>query len=683
MEQPGARQSGEPSDGATGAARSKDERAGETLSERVRRTLLGAPRDVSDTSQLHKMSLIAFLAWVGLGADGLSSSAYGPEEAFKALGHHTYLALGLAVATALTVFIISASYSSIIEQFPTGGGGYVVASHLLGPRIGVVSGCALVVDYVLTITTSIASGGDTVFSFLPMNVHHLKLPCEYLTIGVLIALNLRGVKESIKALTPIFLVFLLAHALLLATTIIGHAGQVPAMAHQVRSGFSSGLTTLGLGGMALLLLRAYALGGGTYTGIEAVSNGLQIMREPRVETGKRTMLYMALSLALTAGGILIGYLLLDARFVSGKTMNAVLAEKVFGGWHAAGMPFGYWLVLITLISEGLLLVVAAQTGFIDGPRVMANMATDSFWPHRFAALSEQLTMQNGVLLMGAAALAMLFYTQGSIQTLVYMYSINVFLTFTLSQLGMSRHWWGHRGDRRRRRHLVVHGVALAMCASILVITVFERFTHGGWLTVLITSVFVALCYAINQHYRNARAGLRQLDEVLGSLPTTGEPNREPLDSKVPTAVLLVSAFNGFGVHTLLSILRFFPGLFKQFVFVSIAVVDSGSFKGKEELEALQKHTEEDVAKYVDLTRRLGFPADSVCHLGIEVVAEASRVCERLSRIYPKATFFTGKLVFRRERLFFRLLHNETSMIIQRRLQWMGVPMVVLPVRAEV
>ncbi len=231
-----------------------------SLSERVRRTVLGAPRDVTDTSQLHKMSLIAFLAWVGLGADGLSSSAYGPEEAFRTLGEHTYLAIALAVATALTVLIISASYSSIIEQFPTGGGGYVVASHLLGPRIGVISGCALVVDYVLTITVSIASGGDAVYSFLPQRLHHLKLPSEFLVIGLLIALNLRGVKESIKTLMPIFLVFLGTHALLIGWSVLGHLGQVPVVAHQVSRGFSSGLTTLGLGGMAVLLMRAYALG---------------------------------------------------------------------------------------------------------------------------------------------------------------------------------------------------------------------------------------------------------------------------------------------------------------------------------------------------------------------------------------------------------------------------------------
>jgi amino acid transporter len=653
------------------------------LTDRVRRAILGAPRDVSDTSHLHKMSLIAFLAWVGLGADGLSSSAYGPEEAFRALGEHTYLAGGLAIATALTVLIISVSYTRIIEQFPTGGGGYVVASHLLGPNIGVVSGCALVVDYVLTITVSIAGSGDAIFSFLPPGWVHWKLPAEFVAIALLIALNLRGVKESVQVLLPIFLVFLGTHALLIGWAVLSHMNDIPEVSGRLHQGFSSGLTTLGLGGMALLLVRAYALGGGTYTGIEAVSNGLQIMREPRVATAKRTMTYMAISLALTASGILIGYLLLRVQHVPGKTMNAVLSERVFGSWHLASVPFGYWLVLVTLVSEGLLLVVAAQAGFIDGPRVMANMAVDSYLPHRFASLSEQLSMQNGVLLMGLAALAMLAYTQGNIQTLIYMYSINVFLTFSLSQLAMSRFWKQRPKAPGRRRNLGIHLVALVLCASILVITVIERFTHGGWVTVLLTSVFVLLCYGIHRHYRKSAEGLRQLDDILTTLPQTGEARPRALDPKLPTAVLLVSGYSGFGVHTLLSILRFFPGLYKQFIFVSVAVVDSGSFKGKEEIEDLQRHTEEDLAKYVEVARRMGFAADCVWSVGIEVVSEAAVLCQQLAKLYPKATFFTGKLVFQRERFFYGLLHNETSKIIQRRLQWVGVPMVVLPIRARV
>jgi hypothetical protein len=369
--------------------------------------------------------------------------------------------------------------------------------------------------------------------------------------------------------------------------------------------------------------------------------------------------------------------------VDGKTMNAVLSEQAFGSWHLGGLPIGYWLVLVTLISEGLLLFVAAQAGFIDGPRVMANMAVDSYFPHRFAALSEQLSMQNGVLLMGSAALAMLFYTRGNIHVLVVMYSINVFLTFSLSQIGMWRFWWPRRGDPKRPYHIFIHGLAMVMCAGILAITVFEKFGHGGWVTVVITAIFVLLCLRVKQHYDSIRAGLRQLDDILGSIPTTGEPNTQPLNPNVPTAVILVSGFSGLGVHTILSTLRFFPGLYKQFIFVSIAVVDSGHFKGREEIEALQQKTEEDVRKYVDLTRRLGFPAEGVTEIGIEVVAEATEVCERVARQYPKATIISGKLVFRQERMFNRLLHNETPTLIQRRLQWVGVPMVVLPVRANV
>ena len=654
-----------------------------TLRERIERRLLGAPRDVTDRHVFHRMSLIAFLAWVGLGADGLSSSAYGPEEAFRALGEHTYLAVALAVATAVTVLILSASYRNIIDEFPGGGGGYVVASRFIGPKAGVVSGCALIVDYVLTITVSIAGGGNAVFSFVGPSLHRWKLPAEYATIALLIVLNLRGVKESVKVLLPIFLVFLATHALLISGAVLAHAGAVPQVAASVSTGFSTGLATLGWTGMLMLFLRAYSLGGGTFTGIEAVSNGLQIMREPRAETGKRTMTYMAVSLAVTASGILVGYLLLHTRPAAGMTMNASLAEAVFGGWRLAGGSIGYSLVLITLVSEGMLLFVAAQAGFIDGPRVMANMAVDSFFPHRFAALSERLTMQNGVLLMGGAALAMLFYTRGDIHTLIVMYSINVFVTFTLSQLSMTRFFLGRRDAPSRERNLTLHVVALVMCATILAITIYEKFSHGGWLTVAITTVVVLLCFAIRAHYDRVRSGLRKLDEILGSLSTRGEPNRGPLDRNAPTAVQLVNGFNGLGIHTLLSTLRFFPGLYKQFVFVSVSVVDSGVFKGKEEVDALQRQTAEDLASYVRVARGLGFPAEALTDVGTEVLEVATRLCADVSHRYPKATIITGRLVFRKEAWFDRVLHNETPKLIQQRLQWLGVPMVVLPVRAQV
>src|SRR6185503_9938367 len=254
---------------------------------------------------------IPFLAWVGLGADGLSSSAYGPEEAFRQLGTHGYLSLALALAMITTIFVISTAYSRIIEEFPHGGGGYLVATKLLGERVGVVSGSALLIDYVLTITVSIAAAGDALFSFLPLDPHVWKMPIEVLMIAGLTTLNLRGVRESVMALTPIFLAFLITHVVLIGWGLIAHVPEVASTAAEVRTGFQDGLATLGAAGLFMLFVHAYSLGSGTYTGIEAVSNGLQMMREPRVQTAKRTMMYMATSLSITAAGLILCYLLWD------------------------------------------------------------------------------------------------------------------------------------------------------------------------------------------------------------------------------------------------------------------------------------------------------------------------------------------------------------------------------------
>ena len=225
--------------------------------------LLGQPRDPHDPDLGHKLSLVAFLAWVGLGMDGLSSSAYGPEEAFRALGEHRYLAIFLAFATAFTVFVISYSYSKLIEHFPHGGGGYLVATQLLGRSAGVVSGSALLVDYILTITASIAGGGDAVFSLISLNHQWLKLPLECFTIFVLMVMNLRGVKESVKALVPFFVLFLITHLILILGGIGMHIGDIPEIARQSQAQFKGEMSQIGLWGLFVIFLRAYSLGGGT------------------------------------------------------------------------------------------------------------------------------------------------------------------------------------------------------------------------------------------------------------------------------------------------------------------------------------------------------------------------------------------------------------------------------------
>jgi amino acid transporter len=650
-----------------------------TILEKTKRTIIGKPRDVKEPSIFHKLSLIPILAWIGLGADGLSSSSYGPEEAFRALGEHAYLAIFLAIATAFTVLIISYAYSRIIEHFPHGGGGYIVSTHTISKTAGVISGCALLVDYMLTIAVSLVSCGDAIFSFLPLSFQKYKLIFVAFLIVMLVILNLRGVKESVTFLAPIFIVFVATHVLLIGYGILTHTGQIKPLVNEVHVNLNNGIATLGFIGVLAIFLRAFSMGAGTYTGIEAVSNGMQIMRDPKVQTGKRTMVYMASSLAITAGGLLVCYLLFRIKPVEGRTLNAILAGEVFSNW-----PLGGMIALITILSEGALLVVAAQTGFIDGPRVMSNMAIDSWLPRRFASLSERLTMQDGVILMGAAAFILLLYTGGSITALVIMYSINVFVTFSLSQLGMIRFFLKNSDkDAKWKQHIVIHIVGLILCLTILCVTVFEKFGEGGWVTLVITSGVIGLCYLIRRHYIRVRDSVRHLEETLSDIPASESFNKAPVNPKDMTAILLVSSFNGFGLHTLLSIVRHFPGVYKNFIFISVAEVDSGTFKGISEMDALRASVKHDLEKYVKVTRVHGFPADYRTEIATDVVDSVTGLVEKTVREFPRSTIFSGKLVFRHENPFQRILHNETAYSIQRRLQWDGIPTVILPIRVDV
>jgi amino acid transporter len=658
-----------------------------TFLHRVRRLVLGPPKDVAEPRAFHHLALIAFLAWVGLGADGLSSSAYGPEETFRHLGEHRGLAVFLAIATMMTVFIIAYTYSRVIEKFPSGGGGYLVASKVLGPRTGVVSGAALLVDYVLTITISIAAGADAIFSFVPARWHGLTLMVGLAGVLLLMIMNLRGVKESVTTIAPIFALFIVTHAVLLLVAIGGHVPQMPAVASEVRGDIGRTVAALGMLGTFKLLMHAYSLGAGTYTGIEAVSNGVGIMREPRVETAKRTMLLMATSLAITAAGLLLCYLLWDARPALGKTMNAILLERVAGGWSIAGMNVGRAFVVIALVSEAALLFVAAQAGFVDGPRVMANMAVDSWLPHRFSALSERLTMRNGIMIMGGAAIAALVYTRGNVSRLVVMYAINVFLTFSLTQVSMIVFWLRRRKDEEGwLKQLWVHIVGAVLCILILCVTVSQKFVEGGWLTLAITTGLVAFCFAVRQHYRFVADAVRTLDAHIPGPEQPPEAAAQArsteLDPSKPIAALLVGGYGGLGRNTLLTLLRMFPGHFHGVIFVTVAVVDSDVFKGASELPALEEGTRKTLKSYERFAASLGIPASSEYAVGTEVALEAAELAIGLVQWYPKVVVVAGQIIFEEDTAWNRLLHNETAFLVQRRLQHSGVPMIVLPVRLD-
>ncbi len=332
----------------------------------------------------------------------------------------------------------------------------MVASRLLSPATGVVSGSALLIDYVLTISISVASAMDAFFSspFIPASWQKFKLLTEIAGILVLTVLNLRGVRESVMIWVPVFLLFLVTHTFAVLYVFGTHAHGFVTMGGDTINAVHGVTAEVGFLGVIALLIKAYSMGAGTYTGIEAVSNGLPILREPRVRTGRRTMVLMALSLAGMVAGLLVAYVLVNVKPEAGKTLNAVLFEHLTHNWPGW---LGTTFMNTALLSACALLYIAAQAGFLDGPRVLANMAIDRWMPNRFTSLSDRFVTLNGVLLMGGLALICLILTRGSVDLLVVLYSINVFITFSLySQLGMVCHWWQVRHDETGWRVHEVH-----------------------------------------------------------------------------------------------------------------------------------------------------------------------------------------------------------------------------------
>ena len=654
--------------------------------QQLREFLIGKARRLSDSGTFHKISLIAFLAWIGLGTDGISSSAYGPEEAFRYLGQHHDLALFVALGTIFTIVIISTSYKQIIRLFPHGGGGYLVASKLLSPTVGMISGSALLIDYLLTITLSISSGADAVFSFLPPRYHSLKLIVAVLALVLLILINMRGVKESVLSLTPIFVLFMATHVFIILYIFFSNSAAMAGVVAESAEGFGSSVSQLGFVATMFIILKAYSMGAGTFTGIEAVSNGLPILREPRPVTARKTMNLMALSLSFLVFGLLMGYSLYQVRADPMKTLNAVLLESTTAGWNRLA---GYSFVTVTLFSEAALLFVAAQTGFLDGPRIMANMAADQWLPKRFASLSDRLVNQRGVMMMGGAAIALMILSGGKVSLLVVLYSINVFITFTLSQTGMVRHWWlTRKTEKHWKKGMLVNGIGLILTSFILITVIIVKFGEGGWVTLLITGTLAFFAFRIRKHYFRVKCRLQRLrvtamekfKEISGKLALSQETiNGLKYRADEPTAIILVSGFGGTGLTALLKVIEEFPGTCSNIIFLRIGLINSSNFRGSKEMETFKESVISDGKKYIQCANRLGYYARHFWTIGTDPVYEIDRMIPRLIRYIRKPTFFGGQLVFSVRYHFESLLHNHTIFMVQRRLFKRGLPVIILPV----
>ena len=284
--------------------------------------------------------------------------------------------------------------------------------------------------------------------------------------------------------------------------------------------------------------------------------------------------------------------------------------------------------------------------------------------------------------MGLGAIGLLLWTRGNVAILVVLYSINVFLTFSLSLLGLCRHWWTSRYDEASwKSRLLLSLLGFVVASAILTITVVEKFTEGGWLTLLVTGLIIGLCVLIRQHYEQVRRQLQLIDALYAPRPDWGEDLPEPpLDAAQPTAIFLVGKNRGLGMYALKWLNELFPGHFKNFIFVSVGEVDAESYGGKGALRSLQYQIENSLRYYVHYCHQQGWAATSYATYGTDVEAELEKLIVKVVEDYPNSICLGSKLIFPSENWLIGWLHNHTAIAMQRRLHLREIQMIVTPIR---
>jgi K+ transporter len=277
-------------------------------------------------------------------------------------------------------------------------------------------------------------------------------------------------------------------------------------------------------------------------------------------------------------------------------------------------------------------------------------------------------------------------SQGSVKLLVVLYSINVFITFVFSQLGMVRHWWASRLKVKNwYRKLAVNGVGLLLTGSVLIMMLIFKFFDGGWITLLITGLLIILAFTVRRHYYNTAKLLHRLNSLVIASESSEPAVRGPiakleLDQGAKTAVLLVNGFNGIGLHTLFGVIRLFGSVFKNFVFIQVGVLDAGNFKGSTEVTRLESNIKEDLDRYVSFMNKQGYYAEGISVIGVDVVDEIQQIAPQILERFPNVVFFGGQLIFPDDSFVLRLLHNHTIFTLQKILYRQGIPFLILPIR---
>jgi amino acid transporter len=486
-----------------------------------KRLLLGQP---IATARAHEERLPKILALPIFASDAISSTAYATQEIMLALtltvgfatAPSTLSNLGkvmpVALCIAVLLIIVAVSYRQTIFAYPGGGGAYIVAKKNLGETYGLIAAASLLIDYVLTVSVSTAAGVAAITSALPSLSHHTVLICLFFVTLVTIA-NLRGVRESgVLFAIPSYL-FIFSILLLLGLGFYRHfnGGLTPyaplvAQSHITNPAFLPSLTLF-------LLLRAFSSGCTALSGIEAISNGVTAFRQPEARNAAATLTWMcvilvSLFLGITALTYVSGAQPIYALHSSGalaihhghvddprETLISVLARMVFDGTMLQ------WFYFVVQVGTAMILILAANTAFAGFPRLASLLATDRYMPRQLANLGDRLAFNNGIMALATAASVLIIVFRGSVTALIALYAIGVFLSVTLSQAGMVKHWLREKG-KNWQLSLMVNSLGATATALVTAIITTTKFRTGAWMVVLAIPVIVLVLRNIHAHYRS-------------------------------------------------------------------------------------------------------------------------------------------------------------------------------------
>lgn len=457
-----------------------------------------------ETHQLAHERLPKWKALAVFSSDALSSVAYATQEILIPLSAFSMAAVSWSLPIALMIgillVVVTVSYWQTIKAYPNGGGAYIVARENLGTSSGLVTAAALLIDYVLTVSVSVAAGVEAITSAVPfLFEHRVFIGC--LAILIVTIINLRGVRESGTIFSIPTYMFVVMFGILVLSGFYqvwaGTARTVAPVFHETYPEIS-----------AMLLLRSFASGCAALTGVEAISNGVPAFRKPEFRNAQITMIWMAVILGVFFLGETALTHLLGIMPTESETIPSQLARAIFGDG-----PLYY----LTQFATASILLLAANTSYADFPRVCSLLAQDRFLPRQLASLGDRLVFSKGIMILGLLSAGLLIVFRGTTHNLVPLYAVGVFLSFTMSQFGMVRHHWILR-ERNWRISLVINFIGGLVTFAVLSVVAMTKFAHGAWMVILLIPIFVMWFRATREHYRKASAQLALVGEV-----TLGEP----------------------------------------------------------------------------------------------------------------------------------------------------------------